>query len=341
MRKVVVILGSILFAIALVMSGAVVYTRVAPIPAADKTSSDDINVLLTRPADWQDLVDQPIVTEADMGMIDGSTATIPITAELLRQFFDYSDKEVQGSGIVEHSTTHQAYLHLIDRLNRFGLDEQVQVSWPPISLVFASPPSDDELQHAKSQGVELEITAMARDGFVFITHKDNPVDALTSEQIRGIYSGAITNWSQVGGEDRPISAYQREPDSGSQTTMEQLVMDGQPMLPPIATLQPQNMGALVDAVAEYDNGPASIGYTFNYYVHNLYRNDQIKLISVDGIAPSSQTIANGSYPFSMSGVAAIRADEPADSPARRLRDFLLSPTGQAVIAQTGYTRLAG
>ena len=56
---------------------------------------------------------------------------------------------------------------------------------------------------------------------MFITHKDNPIDSLTIEQIQSIYSGKITNWNQVGGEDLEIKAYQREGNSGSQTAMEQ------------------------------------------------------------------------------------------------------------------------
>ena len=93
---------------------------------------------------------------------------------------------------------------------------------------------------------------------------------------------------------------------------------------------------LVDAVAEYENGPASIGYTYAYYIHNLYRNDQIKTLRVDGIAPDNARLISGEYPFTSRYYAVIRQEEEEDSPARTLRDWLKTETGQQVIAMAGY-----
>ena len=336
MRKVPIILGSVVIALVLAVSGQIVYTMLnqTPVGTPDLTGQlhPNINVMLTRPDNWMKIIDYPIVGERDMSMIDGSTATIPITAELYRQFFNFTDNQVnQKSQVGFHATTHIAYMYLIDREYRID-------NINPVSLIFVTPPSDEEKQYAKDKGVELDLIPIAKDGFVFITHKNNPVDSLTIEQIQDIYSGKITNWKQVGGEDLEIKAYQREENSGSQTAMEQMVMQGKPIQSPIGVKVHFGMGRLVDAVAEYENGPASIGYTYYYYINNLYKNDNIKVLKINGTAPTNDNLINNAYPFSTSYLAVMRSDEPEGSPARKLRDFLLTPKGQDLIAMAGYCK---
>ena len=98
----------------------------------------------------------------------------------------------------------------------------------PVDLIIVTEPSDEEIEMAKKYNIEMLIKPVCYDAFVFITHKDNPVDNLTIEEIQKIYSGQITNWKEVGGNDEKIRAYQREENSGSQTAMEKLVMQGIP-----------------------------------------------------------------------------------------------------------------
>jgi len=345
LKKTVIMTGIVIVALVLAGVGVIIYTisnqnpilgpiRQAETGVADRTNNN-INVMLTRPDNWRKIAGSPVISQEEMGIIDGSTATIPVTAELFRQFYDFNDEQVQQSDVVYHSTTHSAYINLIDREYRQSLDYR-------ISIIFVTPPSDEELKYAESQNIELELTPVAKDGFVFITHKDNPIDSLTAEQIQGIYTGEITNWKQVGGNDLEIKAYQREPNSGSQTAMEQMVMQGKKMLYPdtVRVIALWGMGSLIDAVAEYENGPASIGYTYYYYINNLYKNENIKVIKVDGISPSNDNLISGAYPFSTSYYAVIRGDEPEDSPARKLRDYIVTPEGQAIIEMAGYCKAA-
>ena len=325
MKKIAIISGCALIAFVLVVSGFVIYKRLNQEKLGIRDRTDNINVMLTRAENWKKVAESAVIDVDEMRMIDGSTATIPITAELLRQFYDYTDDQVNQSGYVHHSTTHSAYENLIDR--NYDVD-----------LIFVTPPSDEEKQYAKDKNVELDIVPVAKDGFVFITHKDNPVDTLTVAQIQDIYSGKITNWKDVGGNDAEIKAYQREPNSGSQTAMEQMVMQGKEMLSPIEAKVVVGMGMLVDGIAEYENGPVSIGYTYYYYINNLYKNDNIKVIKIDGIEPSNENLISGSYPFSTNYYAVMRKDETEDSPARKLRDYLLTPEGQNLIAMAGYCK---
>ncbi len=337
MKRLVMILGSALVAVTLVTTGIVIHARLNQYPQADLTAN--VNVMLTRPANWRQLDVPDVLDERDTMLIDGSTATIPITAELLRQLYGYSDEEVRDSAVVQHSTTHTAYVNLIDRITREKLWGELPER--TTGLILVTPPSAEEEAYAAAAGVDLDLDPVALDGFVFITHKDNPVETLTVEQVRGIYSGQITNWSQVGGEDREIIAYQREANSGSQTAMERLVMDGRAMMEPSETTSTEvtwGMGQLVDAVAEYDNGPAAIGYTYNYYLANLYRNEAVKVLAIESVPVTPETLRQGDYPFSTAYYAVMRSDEPADSPARALRDFLLSPTGQDLVEMAGYVK---
>jgi phosphate transport system substrate-binding protein len=328
-------MGAILIGLALTVAGLSIWGRLHPKAPYDATAN--INVSLTRPDGWRKIVDKPVVAEGDMAMISGSTATIPITAELFRQFYDYSDDQVRESKTIWHSTTDIAYEELVERRPRDPFADG-SASQTPVSLILVTPPSPAEQKMGSDKGVEFHLTPVALDGFVFITHRDNPIDSLSLDQIRGVYSGVITNWSQLGGLDAPITAYQREAGSGSQTAMETLVMDGMAMVEPVAT-KVYGMGGLVRQVSEYQNGPSSIGYTYNYYINNLYRSNDIKVITIDGIPPTDENLISRRYPLTTSYYAVTRADEPADSPASTLRDFLAGPTGQEVIELAGYCKV--
>jgi len=341
-KKAVIILGSLLIVFSLVV-GIPSFYKSLKTPSRgvpDQTGFSNINVMLTRPDNWEKIVDKAIISHKDMRVIDGSTATIPITAELLRQFYNYNDVSVNQSGYVYHSTTHNAYINLIDSKSAPKVeDDYIGDLENPVGIILVTPPSEEETRYAEEMGVELDMVPIAREGFVFITHKDNPVDSLTFEQIQDIYTGKITNWKKLGGEDVKIKAYQREPNSGSQTAMEQMVMKGRPMKSPIEVTVHYGMGELVEAVAKYENGKASIGYTYYYYINNLYKNENIKVLKINGVSPSNENLISGDYPFSTSYYAVIRGNEPEDSPARKLRDFLVSPLGQEVIAMAGYCRI--
>ena len=333
MKRIIIGLGCVLIALVLATGAMIGYALTHQHPPESTGTSDltnyNLEIMLARPEGWARIIDEPIIDEKDMVILDGSTATIPITVELYRQFYGYDDEQVAACRVIHHSTTPLAYTALID--HELRSDAEL-----PVSLILVTPPSWDELNYARRNGVELDMVPIALDGFVFITHRDNPVDSLTVQQIQDIYSGKITNWQELGGNDVEIIAYQRTPNSGSQTAMEQMVMQGIPMQEAPMTQVPEFMSMLVDAVAEYENGSASIGYTYYYYINNLYGNENIKVLRIDGVDPSNEHLISGTYPFATNYYAIIRGDEPTDSPARILRDFLISPEGQKLIELAGY-----
>lgn len=271
--------------------------------------------------------------------IDGSTVCVPMAMEFARQHLGFDDETVYD--FVDFSTTHYAYENLItksdDLYGGFTYNGKYMADYKrePIDLVIATHPSDEELKMAEDAGVELILEPVCYDAFVFITHKDNPVDTLTVQQIKDIYSGKIINWKDVGGNDEKIRAFQREKNSGSQTAMERLIMGGADMIDPIEVKVIEGMGDLVDAVAEYENNTASLGYTYRYYIDNLYKNDEIKTIAIEGIYPTDENIRSSTYPYTTNYYGVIK-EEDENSRGGRFLEWILSDEGQKCVDQAGY-----
>lgn len=133
----------------------------------------------------------------------------------------------------------------------------------------------------------------AEDAFVFIVHQDNPVDGLTTEQLQGIFSGTITNWSELGGENKQIVAYQCEEDAVNQKMMVQFMGDAPLMAPPVE-MGYGDLYGWEELVSPYRNKPASIGFCFTSYLLDA---PDVKLLEVDGVAPTRENIQNGTYPI--------------------------------------------
>jgi len=209
-------------------------------------------------------------------------------------------------------------------------------------LILAPGPSVDETAAAKQAGVELQATPVAQSRLVFLTGADNPVDSITSSQLRDIYSGAITDWSQVGGNPGPITAYQRMDGSGSQTGMLDLVMRGTAMMDP-PTSDARWMGTLAQTVTNFEPSEGALGYAYSYYVQAIWpdlmstgKADGVKVLKVGGVSPDP-SVQN--YPLTTTYDVIIRSDEPKNSPARTLADKMVDPQGQDIVRDAGYSPL--
>ena len=205
--------------------------------------------------------------------------------------------------------------------------------------VFFGTKSDaDQEDYARKRGVEFEYTPVGREGFVFLVNASNPVDSLTVEQVKGIYSGKITNWREVGGADEPIVAYQRNADSGSQSMMERFMGDTALMDPLGEMRTAGSMSGLVRRIAEYDSGKGAIGYSFRYYVTNLVGDHDVKLLEIEGVPPTLESIEDGSYPISGEFYAVTRKGDDSGN-LSRLLEWIRGEQGQELVAKCGYARL--
>lgn len=203
-------------------------------------------------------------------------------------------------------------------------------------LLAAREPTPAEREAARRAGAEIVTRPVARDAFVFLRHASNPVASLTLDQVRDIYAGTLTGWKALGGPDRPIVAYQRDATSGSQVEMEQLVMRGRRMREGPDITVTMSMTGPFNAVR--DNA-AGIGYSYHYYERFMVSVPEVATLAIDGVRPEPATIASGRYPLVTFVYLAHRADLPPGSAAARLRDWLLTPPGQAVVAESGYVPL--
>lgn len=266
----------------------------------------------------------PAFTMDEFPKVDGSTATLPLSYALM-QASTGADENTAILNTVHTKTTQSFYA----------------LTYGEADLLLVYEPAQEAYDIANQNGVELLIEPIGLDAPVFLINDANPIDSLTHEQIVGIYSGKITNWKEVGGSDLPIIAYQRVESSGSQVMMKAQVMQDVPMMDAPSELRPGDMGELVDAVASYKNTADSIGYSVYYYINEMYMKDSLRLLKVNGVMPANETIASGEYPYRQPFYAVIRADEPEDSPARQLLEWLKTDEGKALIESAGYVAYTG
>jgi phosphate transport system substrate-binding protein len=204
-------------------------------------------------------------------------------------------------------------------------------------VLTAREPTPQEREAIRRGGAEVVVRPIARDAFVFLRHASNPVTSLSLEQVREIYTGALTSWKAVGGPDRPIVAYQRDATSGSQVEMEELVMRGRPMTSGPDVRVTMAMFGPFNAIR---HDAAGIGYSYHYYERFMVHVPEVATMAINGVLPGPSTIADGRYPLVTFVYLAHRADLPAGSAGARLRDWLLTPAGQAIVAESGYVPLA-
>ncbi len=171
---------------------------------------------------------------------------------------------------------------------------------------------------------------------VFFVHPDNPIDGLTLAQLRSIYSGETTRWDQLGAQGLGvIRAYQRDEGSGSQTALERFVMRDTPLMLADRESRVDGMGGIVETVSAYKNHRNAIGFSFRFYCTALMKGFDVKLLSVNGAAPTVENIENGTYPLASSFFAVTRSD--ADENTQALLEWICGPQGQALVKKTGYT----
>ena len=259
-----------------------------------------------------------VFTRDNLPRLDGSTSTAPLARAMCAVLL--GEDQDQVADLISFSRTTQSYRNLMEG---------------SADLLLAAEPAPEVLSELEEGGKWL-LTPFATDALVFVVNQDNPVDNLTTQQVQQIYTGEITNWSQVGGDDLDIVPFQRNQEAGSQTMFEKLVMDGLDLMEPPKEWTSDSMIGLLDSVREYDNSPAAIGYTVYYYANDMEMAKGLKVLSIDGVAPSAHAIRGGDYPFLNPYFVAIAKDAAEDSPTRILYDWVLGPDGQKLAALEGY-----
>lgn len=257
----------------------------------------------------------------NLPVLDGAAALVPVYAAIIDNVYpegcvtykggEFSDDNYYGENFAEDSAmqyknTVRGYQAIVDGTT---------------DILFCAAPSEAQKQYAEEKGVELVYVPVGLEGFVFFVNENNPIDNLSVEQIRKIYSCEYTNWSEVGGSNRIINPVTRLEGSGSQTTFEAFMGNYK-----------------IGRKSPFAITGASIGFSFRYYMDGIVENDSVKMLSLNGIYPSAANIQNRSYPIVAQFYAIYRADNDNEN-IPILIDWLLSEEGQTLIEETGYVRI--
>jgi len=286
------------------------------------------------------------LTPYTLPLIDGSDSTMPLRHILISKllgldynwrrdmfappgqglkmvYLDYSsipnDKDYLIKNKLVTTNTHPSFISLIDGKADI--------------IITARDISRDEQVYACEKDVRLLSMPIAKDALTFMVSPKNPVENLSQDQIRGIFSGYIKFWGQVGGSTYPITPYLRNKNSGSQEKFETMVMAGLE-IPNFPELQ---IGTTMESPyikLKYDE--TGISFTPFYYYDVIVDNDDTKAIGVDGIPMTREHIVDGSYPYITEVFVSVREDIDRTSPAYKLYEFMTTPEGQAIVEESGY-----
>jgi phosphate transport system substrate-binding protein len=179
---------------------------------------------------------------------------------------------------------------------------------------------DSEFQ----ENPDIIVYTIAMDGIAIVVYPGVTVTEMSIEQVRGIFAGQITNWSEIGGEEQVITIVSREEGSGTRAAFEELVMDEE-LIGEMAILQPSN-GAVRTTVS---TTPGSIAFlSFGYL------DDSTVPVTVDGVLPTEENASTGAYPV-VRPLNMITNGEP-DVVAAAWLEFIMGEDGQAIVADEGY-----
>lgn len=293
------------------------------------------------PDNGQDLVNE--VNFENYPRVDGSTSTKPLNALIACKLLgiryewesgllpewsvllDPEDIPEEYSGFygerIKVSKTHGAFMNLIDGNADIILTHRTI--------------SPDEKAYADGLGITLIETSIALDAFVFLVNKNNPVRDLTVNQVQRIYTGEITNWKQVGGNDMEIMPFTRPRNSGSEEIMRSLVMGDLKMGEFHENSEIVTMAGVFPEVRDNISG---FCYSFNFYKDVMVRvsDDNVPKIAINGIFPNENTVKNGTYPFIAEVHVAIRSDLDRNSMAYKMYEWIQTEAANAVISESGY-----
>lgn len=250
--------------------------------------------------------------------LDGARALYPVYAAFAQAVYPNREYRLHDSAVAYNNTIY-AYQNLVDG---------------KADMIFVVAPSQQQLEYAKNKNVTMKFTPIGQDAFVFFVNGNNPVNDLTTEQIRDIYSGQIKNWQELGGKNETIRAFQRNEGSGSQSAFLKFMGNALIISPPKEDVV-QGMGGIINQTADYKNYANSMGFSFRFFVQSMLQNNEVKLLSIDGVLPSVETIKSGEYPLTASFYV-VTLEDNNNPDVEKFIQWILSVQGQKIIEQTGY-----
>ena len=250
-----------------------------------------------------------LLARADSLVIKGSDT---LGAKLVPQLSEEFKAQHAGTTFdiaAEGSTT--GFAALIDKTAAIGMASR--------------PAKPEEIANAKAKGVNFKETTVAWDGIAVIVNANNPVKGLTKRQVEQIFTGDVTDWSNVGGSPGKISVYTRNTSSGTYSEFKELAMKKRDYV-----ASSQKLAGNEQIAAEVAKNPNAVGYVGLAYA----KASGIKVVPIDGALPSKESVLGKSYPYARPTF--FYTDGDPSGLAKGFIDFVLSDAGQRIVAQVGF-----
>ena len=259
---------------------------------------------------------------ASLPRLDGAKALLPVYAAFAQATYPEDTRLVpyvnDANALVTYTNTVSAY----ERLMHGEAD-----------LILCAGPSKAEVEDARKLGVEFELTCIGYEAFVFIVNAENPLQNITVDEIRGVYSGEVTSWDELGVEGiGDIIAYQRNQNSGSQTTLEKLMGDT-PLMEAPSMYVSTGMEDILKTI-EYRNYPNAISFTFRFFCKDMIGSG-VKMLAIDGVEPTEENIRNGSYPL-ITPIYAVTRKGETNPNVQIMLNWITDAQGQELVEKSGY-----
>ena len=214
-------------------------------------------------------------------------------------------------------------------------------------LIFvASEPTASLKTSAEAQGVSFELTPVARDALVFFVNAENPIKSLTKSDLARIYRGDVTDWRTLSGDHCSIDAYRNAYDDFYTLMLSEEIMGGELPVggPGEAFLAFADDPLLYDLADEraaerpapYRNTAGAIAYGSRFLIAGSEKERGIRLLSLNGAAPTAENLTDGRYELTYDIFAVIRSDAAPESAERSVVSWLTSRDGRQVIKEAGY-----
>ncbi len=248
-----------------------------------------------------------ILAASDKIAITGSTTVFPI-AEKCAEAFESEHPEVEFE--IASTGSSVGISSIIDGSADIGNASR--------------PAKQKEIDAARKSHIELFETPIAMDGVAVVVHPENPVTNISLQQLQDIYTGKITSWKALGGEDAPILIISRDPSSGTFEVFNTIVLRKKELSPTAILVQGNQ--SVADAVA-------MTRYAIGYIGFGFLQND-LKAVSIEDIEPTDETILSGHYAISRK--LFMYTDGKPEKTVGEFIRFILSPKGQQIVRETGF-----
>lgn len=272
--------------------------------------------------------------EGRMPVLDGAEAAFPVYAAFAGAC--YKDLLPQPLPLVKNGELpDDPYKRIVTFTNTINAFERLIRG--DVNIYFGAEPSAEQREAAVKAGKELVLTPIGQEAFVFFVNEENPVQSLSMDQIRAVYSGEVKNWKALGGQDMRIVAYQRPEGSGSQTIMKKF-MGKKTLIQPLQEENIASMGGVVVHTAEYHNMSDAIGYSFRFFVTSMGSKAKVRLLALNGVPPDPEHIRSGVYSYVVPLYAISIKSNPKGEVSAFLR-WMQGPQGQELVEKVGYSAL--